>query len=81
MIFTAYNLRRLLNILDKNLLKAYLKALGTAFSFFQLPFKAIFEHSVGLGVATEFLYTDTLPGLKSNKWCIFGKYIYLKTSY
>jgi hypothetical protein len=49
MIFTAYNLRRTFNILDKNQLKAYLKALGPAFSFFQRPFKVIFEHSVGLG--------------------------------
>ena len=28
MIFTAYHLRRILNILDKNLLNAYLMALG-----------------------------------------------------
>ena len=77
MIFTAYNLRWILNILDKNQLKAYLKALGTAFSFFHRSFKVIFEHSVGLGVATEFLCTDTLPGLKSNKWDIFERNIYL----
>jgi hypothetical protein len=43
MNFTAYNLRRSFNILDKNLLKAYLKALGSSFSFFQRPFNAIFE--------------------------------------
>ena len=70
MIFTAYNLRRSFNILDKNLLKAYLKVLGFSFSFFQRPFKVIFEHYVGLGVATEFLCTDTRLGLKSNKWDI-----------
>ena len=78
MIFTAYYLRRSFNILDKNLLKAYLKALGSAFSFFQRPFKVIFEHSVGLGLAT---CTDTLLGLKSNKWYIFERYIYLKEGY
>jgi hypothetical protein len=45
MIFTAYNLRRILNILDKNLLKAYLKAFAFLFSSSQRPFKAI----LGLG--------------------------------
>jgi ABC-type arginine transport system ATPase subunit len=49
MIFTAYNLRRTFNILDKNQLKAYLKGLGLYFWPFQRPFKVIFEHSVGLG--------------------------------
>ena len=81
MNFTAYNLRRTFNILDKNLLKAYLKALGSAFSFFKRPFKVIFEHSVGLGLATDFLCTDTRLGLKSNKWNIFERNIYLKEGY
>ena len=40
MNFTAYNLRRSFNILDKNLLKAYLKALGSAFSFFKRLLKS-----------------------------------------
>jgi hypothetical protein len=31
MIFTVYNLRRTFNILDLNLLKAYLKRLGPLF--------------------------------------------------
>jgi hypothetical protein len=81
MICTGYNLRRTFNILDKNLLKAYLKALGFLFSSFQRPFKAIFERSAGLGLATEFLCTDTLLGLKSNKWDIFERYVYLKEGY
>lgn len=42
MIFTAYNLRRVFNILDKNLLKAYLKALGFLYSPFQRQFKTLF---------------------------------------
>ena len=42
MNFKTYNLRRTFNILDKNLLKAYLKAMGSACSFFQRPFKVIF---------------------------------------
>jgi hypothetical protein len=67
--------------LDKNLLKAYLNVLCPAFSFFQRPFKVIFEHSVGLGLATDFLCTDTLLGLKSNKWDIFERYVYLKEGY
>jgi hypothetical protein len=54
MIFTAYNLRRILNILDKNLLKAYLKGLGHYFWPFQRPFKAIFRHSGFLGWESEF---------------------------
>jgi hypothetical protein len=80
-MFTAYNLRRSFNILDKNLLKAYLKALGPVFSFFHRPFKVIFERSVGLGLATEFLCAETLLGLKSNKWYIFERNIYLKEGY
>jgi|GEM_PF-1746670 len=81
MIFTAYNLRRTLNIFDKNLLKAYLKALGSSFLFFQRSFKAIFEHSVTLGLASGFLSTDTRLGLKSNKWDVFERNIYLKKGY
>ena len=61
----------------KNLLKAYLKALGPAFSFFQRSFKAIFEHFVGLGLATDFLCTDNHLGLKSNKWDIFERFAQL----
>jgi hypothetical protein len=49
MIFTAYNLRRILNILDKNLHQSlpigYLKAFVFHFSSSQRPFKAI----LGLG--------------------------------
>ena len=39
MIFTAYNLRRILNILDKNLLKAFLKALGSLFRPLSSPLR------------------------------------------
>jgi hypothetical protein len=49
-----HNLRRILNILDKNLLKAYLKGLGLYFWPFQRPFKAIFRHSGFLGWESEF---------------------------
>ena len=41
MIFTAYNLRRIFNILDKNVLKAYLKGLNLYFMQHILQFKAI----------------------------------------
>jgi hypothetical protein len=44
MIFTAYKLRRIFNILDKNLLKVCLKALGHYFSHFRghlRPFSGI----------------------------------------
>jgi len=57
MIFTAYNLRRTFNILDKNLLKAYLKALGFLFSSFQRPFKAIFGPVFSGGLAHGVLTT------------------------
>jgi ABC-type arginine transport system ATPase subunit len=33
MIFTAYNLRRIFNIIDKNLLQSYLKELALPFSY------------------------------------------------
>ena len=81
MNFKTYNLRRTFNILDKNLLKAYLKALGFLFSPFHRPFTAIFEYSVNLDLATEFLCTDTLLGLKSNKYDIFEMNIYLIGDY
>jgi hypothetical protein len=55
MIFTAYNLRRIFNILDKNQLKTYLKALGLYFWPFQRRFKAVFGHSGFLGWEPEFL--------------------------
>ena len=49
-IFTAYNLRRTFNMLDKNLLKAYLKALGfhffRAFSGLLKPFSGLFLAAV-----------------------------------
>ena len=44
-IYTACNLRRILNILDKNLHKAYLNSFAFLFSSSQRPFKAI----LGLG--------------------------------
>jgi transposase len=40
-IFTAYNLRRIFNIVDKNALKAHLKGLGLYFSQYFTHFKAI----------------------------------------
>ncbi len=41
LIFTAYNLRRIFNLLDKNLLKAYLEWLFHHFSSFKSYFKPI----------------------------------------
>tara|TARA_R100000951_G_scaffold106510_1_gene101148 strand:- start:70 stop:1581 length:1512 start_codon:yes stop_codon:yes gene_type:complete len=41
MIFTAYNLRRIFNCIDKNVLKAYLKELGLYFLTFSSHFKTI----------------------------------------
>lgn len=39
LIFTAYNLRRIFNILDKNVLKVYLKKLASCFDCFTVFFK------------------------------------------
>ena len=41
MIFTAYNLRRIFNTIDKNLLKEYLRELGLIFLILKQLFKAI----------------------------------------
>jgi ABC-type phosphate/phosphonate transport system ATPase subunit len=57
MIFTAYNLRRTFNILDKNLPKAYLKALGFLFSSFLGSFKANFGPVFSGGLAHGVLTT------------------------
>jgi hypothetical protein len=67
MIFMAYNLRRIFNILDKNLLKAYLKGLGLYFWPFQRPFKAIFRHSGFLGWESEFFVRLFFGMLKCQK--------------
>ena len=42
-IFSAYNLRRIFNLLDKNLLKEFLKGLGFCFFILRSYFKAIYE--------------------------------------
>jgi hypothetical protein len=41
MIFTAYNLRRIFNLVDKNLLQKYLKELGALFFGLKALLKAI----------------------------------------
>jgi ABC-type arginine transport system ATPase subunit len=41
MIFTAYNLRRIFNTIDKNLLKEYLREAGLMFFILKHLFKAI----------------------------------------
>jgi hypothetical protein len=81
MIFTAYNLRRTFNILDKNQLKAYLKGLSPDFWSFQRPFKAVFRHSGFLNLEPEFLCTFFLACLKFKKWGKFERIIYLKGSF
>jgi hypothetical protein len=81
MIFTAYNLRRIFNILDKKQLKAYLKALGLYFWPFQGRFRAIFRHSGFLGWESDFLCAFSLVCLNVKKWCKFERIIYLKGSF
>jgi len=77
-MFTAYNLRRSFNILDKNLLKAYLKALGPAFSTFQGSFEAFFGHSVLLGLEPEIFCAENLPSFTTKKLDIFEWNFYLQ---
>lgn len=43
LIFTAYNLRRIFNLIDKNVLKQYLKTLSLLFSIIKSLFKALFD--------------------------------------
>jgi hypothetical protein len=81
MIFTAYNLRRIFNILDKNLLKAYLKGLGLYFWPFQRPFKAVFGHSGFLGWEPEFLCAFSVECLNVKKCGNFERIIYSKESF
>jgi hypothetical protein len=81
MIFTAYNLRRTFNILDKNLLKAYLKAFGLYFRPFQRRFKAVFGYSGFLGWEPEFLCAFSVACLNVKKWGNFERIIYLKGSF
>jgi hypothetical protein len=81
MIFTAYNLRRIFNILDKILLKAYLKGLGLYFWPFQRPFKVVLRHSGFLGWESDFLCAFFLACLKFKKWGKFERNIYLKGSF
>jgi hypothetical protein len=78
MIFTAYNLRRTFNILDKNLLKGYLKALGLYFWPFQRRFKAGFGYSGFLGWEPEFLCAFSVACLNVKKRGNFERIIYFK---
>jgi hypothetical protein len=78
MIFTAYNLRRIFNILDKNQLKTYLKALGLYFWPFQRSFKAIFGYSGFLGWEPEFLCAFSVACLNVKKRGNFERIIYFK---
>jgi len=43
LIFTAYNLRRIFNLIDQNALKEFLEKLDTVFSGFKCSFKLIFQ--------------------------------------
>src|SRR5690554_2606983 len=54
LIFTAYNLRRIFNILDKNTLKAYLKGFGLYFWALKSYFKRFGEPLIILKVKYKF---------------------------
>ena len=43
LIFTAYNLRRIFNLIDKKVLKEFLKELGFLFSNLENHFKSIYR--------------------------------------
>jgi hypothetical protein len=81
LIFMASKLWRTFNILDVNLLKAYLQGLGLYFWPFQRPFEAVLRHSGFLNLEPEFLCTFFLACLKFKKWGNFERIIYLKGSF
>jgi transposase len=64
-IFTAYNLRRIFNIVDKNVLKAHLKGLGLYFSQYFTHFKAILAPLSFQTYTSPFLKFAQQQGLKS----------------
>jgi hypothetical protein len=70
--------RRTFNILDKNLLKGYLKALGLYFWPFQRRFKAVFGYSGFLGWEPEFLCAFSVACLNVKKTSNFERIIYFK---
>jgi hypothetical protein len=80
MIFTAYNLRRTFNILDKNLPKAYLKALGFLFSSFLGSFKANFGPVFSGGLVQRVLLPFYLVCCIAIKTEVFEQEMELKWS-
>ena len=80
-VLTVYNLLRILNILDKNLLKAYLKALGFLSSLFQRPFKAILGLAFRYNLVHSVLLTYCLDCGCAIKMGILEREMGVKWSY
>lgn len=54
LIFSAYNLRRIFNLIDQNLLKQYLKVLVLFFGVITAVFKAFYDFFVLILIQTLF---------------------------
>jgi len=68
LIFTAFNLRRIFNLIDKNILKKYLRVLACFLSLVSKHFKSLYVFVI---------YFDSIPNLKisvsiipSNRLCL-----------
>src|SRR5690625_6641677 len=68
LVFVAYNLRRIFNILSSELLKKYLRALDFYFSVFRTHFKLIYRIII-LKFEIFFLKKASLKWLKLNINC------------
>ena len=60
LIFTAFNLRRIFNIIDHNMLKKYMEVLGCVFSFLNGHFKPLYA-----------IAHSTLKYIKPENACFF----------
>jgi len=65
LIFTAYNLRRIMNLIGQNGLKKYLRGLVSDFWVVVSPFQAICGSIANRIYSTYFLKTKTEVGLES----------------
>lgn len=64
LIFTSYNLRRIFNLIDQNLLKEFLRELGFNFLALRRCFKAIYSIFTNQNIQITFCKTHTKTFLK-----------------
>jgi len=66
LIFTAFNLRRIFNLIDKNMLKKHLRVLACFLSLVSKHFKSLYV-----------FYFDTIPNLKISVSVVPSNRLYL----